>query len=176
MPRSPATEAAAYELLERLRWGGAPPACPKCGAPGPCYFLRPAAGRSRATRTGASTARRVWKCGACRQQFSVLAGTVLQGSRISLRAWIAAVLAADRPASTPGAAELAGRCGVSVAGARQIARRLAAAFEQLPPVEPGEAALTALLQLPAADAARIRERTPARVRPRKQEGPTADYA
>jgi hypothetical protein len=117
----------------------------------------------------------VWKCGACRQQFSVLTGTVLQGSRISLRAWIAAAYDAGWSVSARDAGERAGRHGISRAAARHIARRLEAAFEQLPAVAPGEQALRALLQLPAVDAARIRDRTPARIRPRRQEGPTADY-
>ncbi len=36
-----ATEADAYLLLEELRWGGTPDACPHCGTIGRCYFLTP---------------------------------------------------------------------------------------------------------------------------------------
>jgi hypothetical protein len=32
--------------------------------------------------------RRVWKCGTCRKQFSVLTGTVFHGSKIPLRTWL----------------------------------------------------------------------------------------
>jgi hypothetical protein len=35
--------------------------------------------------------------------------------------------------------------------------------------------LAALLQIPAEEAARVRDRTPSRVRPRRQQGPSADY-
>jgi hypothetical protein len=44
-----------------------------------------------------------------------------------------------------------------------------------PPDEATRRLLTALLRIPAAEAARIRERTRPRTRPRRQVGPTADY-
>lgn len=52
------------------------------------YFLNPANGVSRKTRTGAASQRRVWKCSACRKQFSVLTGTIFHGSKVSLRTWL----------------------------------------------------------------------------------------
>src|SRR5690348_16730476 len=71
------SEADAYLLLEELRWGGAPDTCPQCGGMDRCYFLAPKDGTTgRKTRTGANTQRRVWKCGHCRKQFSVLTGTI----------------------------------------------------------------------------------------------------
>ena len=82
-------EADAYVMLEELRWGGKPETCPQCGESGRCYFLQPREGAvSRKTRTGAVTQRRVWKCGACRKQFSVLTGTIFHGTKISLRTWL----------------------------------------------------------------------------------------
>jgi transposase-like protein len=84
------TEAAAYELLERLRWNGQP-VCPHCGSVAKHYFLTPANGTTRKTRTGATSQRRVWKCKDCRKQFSVLTGTIFHGTRISLRTWIMVV-------------------------------------------------------------------------------------
>jgi transposase-like protein len=80
-------EGAAYEYLEQLRWDGEPE-CPHCGQADRCYFLTPRNGKSRATRTGANTQRRLWKCGACRKQFSVLTGTIMHGSKISVRKWV----------------------------------------------------------------------------------------
>ncbi|MEO2132336.1 MAG: IS1595 family transposase [Microbacterium sp.] len=82
------TEADAYLMLEDLRWGGAPSACPKCGVEGRCYFLNPSNGVSRKTRTGSVSERRVWKCGACRRQFSVLTDTIFHGTKISIRTWL----------------------------------------------------------------------------------------
>jgi transposase-like protein len=80
-------EGAAYEYLEELRWRGSA-SCPHCGNADRCYFLNPANGKSRTTRTGKPTQRRLWKCGACRKQFSVLTGTVMHGTKIPVRTWV----------------------------------------------------------------------------------------
>lgn len=79
-------EAAAYEYLEGLRWPDGPE-CPHCGNADRCYFLTPREG-ARKTRTGNVTQRRLWKCGACRKQFSVLTGTVMHGTKIAVRTWV----------------------------------------------------------------------------------------
>lgn len=82
-------EASAYKLLEDLRWGGDPTTCPQCGESGKFYFLAPRDGSTgRKTRTGANTQRRVWKCGTCRKQFSVLTGTIFHGSKVPVRTWL----------------------------------------------------------------------------------------
>jgi transposase-like protein len=80
------TEGDAYRYLEELRWNGRP-LCPHCGSVGEHYFLNPANGRSRKTRTGAASERRVWKCRDCRKQFSVLTGTIFHGTKIPVRTW-----------------------------------------------------------------------------------------
>jgi len=82
-------EDSGYRLLEDLRWGDRP-VCPHCGSARQPYFLKPRHG-GRATRTGRLTRRRVWKCAACRKQFSALTGTVLQGTKIPIRTWIRVV-------------------------------------------------------------------------------------
>ena len=81
------TEADAYEFLEDLRWNGQP-VCPHCGSVRKPYFLKPANGESRKTRTGTASQRRVWKCADCRKQFSVLTGTIFHGTKIPVRTWI----------------------------------------------------------------------------------------
>lgn len=81
------TEADAYAFLEDLRWGDKP-ICPHCGSARKAYFLQPRNGNARATRTGAASERRVWKCADCRKQFSVLTGTIFHGTKISVRKWV----------------------------------------------------------------------------------------
>jgi transposase-like protein len=127
----PGSEAEAYALLEQLRWGGEPRTCPHCAATGHFYYLRPADGISRPTRTGASTQRRVWKCATCRRQFSVLTGTVFEGTRIGLRAWIAVIDDWARATSPPDVADIATRYGLSGEAARQLRRRVAAGVDEL---------------------------------------------
>src|SRR3954467_9734617 len=80
-------EDAAYRFLENLRWGDKP-VCPHCGSVRKPYFLKPANGTSRKTRTGSASERRVWKCADCRKQFSVLTGTIFHGTKIPVRTWI----------------------------------------------------------------------------------------
>jgi hypothetical protein len=152
-----------YERLEGLRWGGPPRACPHCGAGGRIYRLR--------RRGGADAgARRVWKCGACRRQFSVLTGTVLAGTRLPLAVWLAALQ--DWSAEgRPSAGTISDRHGVTPEAARQLLRRVDAALSAYADADP----LAAVLGLEPGESAAIRARTPARIRPRRQVGPTADY-
>ena len=81
------TEAEAYLYLERMRWADGV-VCPHCGGTGRCFYLNPDNGVSRKTRTGTTSQRRVWKCGDCRKQFSVLTGTIFHGTKISIRTWL----------------------------------------------------------------------------------------
>ncbi len=81
------TEADAYKLLERLRWE-AGVVCPHCASIAEHYFLNPANGTSRKTRTGGTSQRRVWKCRDCRKQFSVLTNTIFHGTKIPVRTWL----------------------------------------------------------------------------------------
>ena len=80
------TESDAYLLMEKLRWDGRP-VCPHCDNDR-VHFLKPENGISRKTRTGAISERRVWFCGACRKQFSVLTGTIFHRTKISLKTWM----------------------------------------------------------------------------------------
>lgn len=79
-------EAEAYAYMESLRWPDGP-VCPHCGHD-KAYYLKPANGVSRTTRTGAPSQRRVWKCAKCRKQFSVTTGTIFHGSKVSLQTWL----------------------------------------------------------------------------------------
>ena len=74
-------ENAARLLLESWRWpNGA--ACPHCGGADP-YRLTP-------RKPGAKTRPGLWKCRACRKQFTVTVGTIFEGSHIPLHKWLLA--------------------------------------------------------------------------------------
>jgi transposase-like protein len=79
------SEADAYVYIEGLRWNGHP-VCAHCGSDR-VNLLNPANGLDRATRTGTRSQRRVWKCYACRKQFSVTTGTIFHGTKVSLEIW-----------------------------------------------------------------------------------------
>lgn len=69
----------AAEFLEGIRWPDGP-VCPHCGEhERPPYRLK-----------GKSTRRRLWKCRACRKQFTVTVGTIFESSHIALDKWLLA--------------------------------------------------------------------------------------
>src|SRR6476660_1672508 len=74
-------ETAARALFEKMRWPNGP-VCPFCQAANP-YRLTPKPGSK--TRPG------LFKCRACRKQFSVTKGTVFEDSHIPLHKWLLAI-------------------------------------------------------------------------------------
>ncbi len=81
------TEGDAYVVLEEMRWGDEP-VCAHCGSVRRHYFLNPENGKSRKTRTGAASERRVWKCADCRKQISATTNTIFHRSKVPLRIWL----------------------------------------------------------------------------------------
>jgi len=74
------TEDQARELLEEIRWNGKP-VCPHCNNE-EVYKLTPKGDTKTSVRKG------VYKCKACRKQFTVTVGTVMERSRIKLVDWL----------------------------------------------------------------------------------------
>jgi transposase-like protein len=64
----------ATEFVANLRWPSGP-VCPKCGGVEHSYL----------------TTRRIWKCKACKKQFSVKVGTIFEDSALGLDKWLPAV-------------------------------------------------------------------------------------
>ena len=74
----------AREYLEKLRWPDGP-VCPKCGEVNNAYRLAPKPSKKDThVRPG------VWKCGGCREQFTVTVGTIFEDSHIPLNKWLLA--------------------------------------------------------------------------------------
>ena len=77
------SEDEAIALLERLRWpNGA--TCPHCGGADP-YRLTSRTESKRPARRG------LWKCRACRKQFTVKVGTVFEQSHLPVSKWLMAL-------------------------------------------------------------------------------------
>ena len=81
-------EETAWTFFESIRWPNGP-ICPHCGSVNHAYYLAPKAG-TRTTSTGKVSYRRLWKCGECRETFSVLVGSVFEDSKIPLSKWLMA--------------------------------------------------------------------------------------
>jgi transposase-like protein len=76
-----ADEDNARAMLEQMRWHGHP-ACPHCGGADP-YKITPNAGST--TRKG------LYKCKACRKQFTVTVGTIFEDSHVPITKWLQAL-------------------------------------------------------------------------------------
>ena len=126
-------EGEAYKLVERLRWPSGP-VCPHCGSLDHAYFLEPQEG-ARKTRTGNTSHRRVWKCGDCRKQFSVLVGTVFEDSRIPLSKWLLAIHMMCSNKNGISAHELHRTLGVAYRSAWFMAHRIRYAMARPPLVD-----------------------------------------
>lgn len=78
------TNEQAREMIEKIRWADGI-FCPHCGTIGEYYKLTPKEGSKRPVREG------VYKCKACRKQFTVTVGTIFEGSHIKLGKWLAVI-------------------------------------------------------------------------------------
>ncbi len=125
------TEADAYKFLEELRWGDNP-VCPHCATDRKPYFLTPKAGTSRKTRTGSESERRVWKCAACRKQFSVLTGTIFHGSKIPVRTWVMVVFEMCASKNGVAAREIQRKYGLTAKSAWFMLHRIREAMKRGP--------------------------------------------
>ncbi len=67
----------AAEYLESIRWPNGP-VCPHCGEAERKPYKLP------------HKTRRLWKCAACRKQYTVTVGTIFEGSHIPLHKWLLA--------------------------------------------------------------------------------------
>jgi transposase-like protein len=74
----------AREFIEKLRWPDGP-VCPHCGLLDNAYRLEP-----KPSKKDTHVRKGVWKCGGCREQFTVTVGTIFEDSHIPLSKWLLA--------------------------------------------------------------------------------------
>ncbi len=107
--------AAAY--LESLRWPNGP-VCPHCGeSERKPYKLK-------------SKTRSLWKCAACRKQYTVTVGTIFEGSHIPLNKWLLAFYLLCSSKKGMSAHQLHRMLGVTYKSAWFMAHRIRYAMEQ----------------------------------------------
>lgn len=97
----------ANDYVVSLRWPGGP-TCPRCGSAEHSYI----------------STRRLWKCRACKRQFSVKVGTLFEGSPLGLEKWLPAVWAAANPDRGISSRELGRALGVTQKSAWFMLRRI----------------------------------------------------
>ena len=118
------TEDQAREMLEKIRWpDGA--VCPHCGST-EAYKLMPKAEGKKHVRQG------VYKCKACRKQFTVTVGTIFAGSRIKIADWLMAMYLMCSSKKGMSAHQLHRTLGVTYKTAWFMAHRIRFAMTQEP--------------------------------------------
>lgn len=117
-------EDTAREFLESKRWPhGA--ICPHCKSEG-AYKLTPKAESKSGVRKG------VWKCKACRKQFTVKVGTIFEDSHIPLSKWLLAIHLLCSSKKGMSAHQLHRMLGVTYKSAWFMAHRIRYAMTQEP--------------------------------------------
>src|SRR5436309_4343389 len=118
-------EDSARAFLEAQRWPDGKAGCPHCGEIGRAYRLEPKTNGKTHVRKG------VWKCGACRKQFTVTVGTIFEDSHIPLSKWLMAfhLLCASKKGMS--AHQLHRMLGVTYKSAWFMAHRIRYAMAQL---------------------------------------------
>ncbi len=119
-------EDAARALLEEMRWGKDGAVCPHCGGDQP-YKITP--------KEGSKTRKGLYKCRACRKQFTVTVGTVFEDSHIPLSKWMLAIHLLASSKKGMSAHQFHRMLGISYKGAWFMAHRLRYAMAEGPLVE-----------------------------------------
>src|SRR5713226_7944052 len=114
-------EAAIY--LESIRWPNGPK-CPHCGE------------SERKPYPLKSTTRKLYKCAACRKQYTVTVGTIFEGSHIPLNKWLLAFYLLCSSKKGMSAHQLHRMLGVTYKSAWFMAHRIRYAMEQPPFARP----------------------------------------
>ena len=110
----------AAEYLESIRWPNGP-VCPHCGE-----------AEKRHYKLKDSKTRRLWKCAACRKQFSVMVGTIFEDSKIPLNKWLYAFYLLCSSKKGMSAHQLHRMLGVTYKSAWFMAHRIRMAMAEPP--------------------------------------------
>ncbi|MGH2865325.1 MAG: IS1595 family transposase [Solirubrobacteraceae bacterium] len=102
----------ATEYVAKLRWPHGP-VCPRCGCMEYSYL----------------TTRRVWKCKACKKQYSVKVGTIFEDSPLGLGKWLPAVWLAANSKNGISSHELGRALGVTQKSAWFMLHRIRLAMK-----------------------------------------------
>jgi len=132
LPKYLSNEAAAWELLENLRWPKGQVVCPHCGVTDPKHYFITARSGERKTRSGTVTYRRLWRCRHCRKQFSVLVGTIFESSKVPVSKWLLGMWMFNAGKNGVSALELQRHLGLAYQTAWLMAHRLREAVTREP--------------------------------------------
>lgn len=121
------SEEKARQFLERKRWPNGP-VCAHCES-ADVYKLTPKAGSRRTVRPG------VYKCGKCRDQFTVRIGTIMEESKIPLCKWLMAIHLLTSSKKGISSHQIARELGITVKSAWFLTHRIREAMKEAPLAE-----------------------------------------
>ncbi|HXJ93843.1 MAG TPA: IS1595 family transposase [Terriglobia bacterium] len=124
MPLVCSNEDAAVEFFELERWGNKP-TCVHCGSE-TVYKMSDA-------KTGKRNKRYLWRCRACKKQYTVRIGTVYEESRLDLRHWCYAFWRAATSKKGVAALEIMRHCQITYKSALFLMNRIR--FAMAPPAD-----------------------------------------
>lgn len=113
------SEDKARKLFEQMRWPDGP-VCPHCRnhKDKPIYTLKSKKDTLKPARAG------VYKCGACRKQFTAMVGTVLSDSHIPISKWLMAMFIISASKKAVSAHQLHRMLGITYRSAWFMAHRI----------------------------------------------------
>ncbi len=126
-------EAEAYEYLEAKRWPHGP-VCPHCQSQA-AHYIEPKSGTGARTveRKGreskTTTYRRIYTCGGCKKQYSVLVDTIFSDSKIPVHKWLMAIHLMCSGKNGVAAHELSRQLGITVKSAWFMGHRIRYAMQ-----------------------------------------------
>ncbi len=126
-------EAAAYQYLESKRWPNGP-VCPHCQSKDARYIEpKSRTGARTITRSGreksTTTYRRIYTCGGCKKQYSVLVDTIFSDSKIPVHKWLMAIHLMCSGKNGVSAHELSRQLGITVKSAWFMGHRIRFAMQ-----------------------------------------------
>jgi len=118
-------EAAAFAALEGIMWpAGEPDHCPHCGVTGKARRLAVQTSKPSKKNPKGKPVHGLWKCYACRGQFTVRKGTVFEESRLELHLWFQAAFLMCSSKKGVSANQIHRTLGVTLKTAWFLAHRL----------------------------------------------------
>lgn len=103
----------ALDFVAKLRWPDGLPVCPRC----------------RGTEHSFLTTRRIWKCRACKKQFSVRVGTIFEDSPLGWEVWLPAIWLIANSKNSISSHELGRALGITQKSAWFVLHRIRLAME-----------------------------------------------
>jgi transposase-like protein len=122
-------EAAAFAALEEIMWpAGQPPCCPHCGVIDRMNRLGVQTSKPSKKNPEGKPVHGLWKCYACRKQFTVRKGTIFEESRLELHLWFQAAFLMCSSKKGVSANQLHRTLGCTIRTAWFLAHRLRTAM------------------------------------------------